>query len=210
MPLKNPSCVNCPTVNCNFENRDFPPFCLSMHATEEQRRHAREEYGDENLRILITATDIEFDGAGRWPRVRETIEFARRMGYTKLGIATCVGLMHESAILAKLLKRSGFEVFSVACKVGLLKKTEMGIPACRTGSRPNLCNPVLQADFLNSHGTELNIVMGLCVGHDIIFSRYSKAGVTTLVTKDRVTGHNPAAALYGADGYFKRMLEIPE
>ena len=37
-----------------------------------------------------------------------------------------------------------------------------------------------------------------CVGHDSLFYRYSDAYVTTLVTKDRVTGNNPAAALYTA------------
>jgi len=32
--------------------------------------------------------------------------------------------------------------------------------------------------------------------------------VTTLVTKDRVTGHNPVAALYGVNSYFHRLLEV--
>lgn len=30
--------------------------------------------------------------------------------------------------------------------------------------------------------------------------------VTTAVTKDRVLGHNPAAALYTAEGYYKKKL----
>jgi uncharacterized metal-binding protein len=30
--------------------------------------------------------------------------------------------------------------------------------------------------------------------------------VTTLITKDRVTGHNPAAALYTSGFYYKRLL----
>ena len=35
------------------------------------------------------------------------------------------------------------------------------------------------------------------MGHDIIFNQYSKAPVSTLIVKDRVTGNNPAAAIYG-------------
>ena len=45
------------------------------------------------------------------------------------------------------------------------------------------CNPVLQAQLLNEAGTELNIVMGLCVGHDSLFYKHAKAVTTTLVVK---------------------------
>ena len=51
------------------------------------------------------------------------------------------------------------------------------------------------------------MVMGLCVGHDSLFYKYSDALVTTLVTKDRVLGHNPVAALYQANAYYKRLLQ---
>ena len=39
---------------------------------------------------------------------------------------------------------------------------------------------------LNKEETDLNILVGLCVGHDSLFYKYSKAPVTTLVVKDRV------------------------
>ena len=70
-----------------------------------------------------------------------------------------------------------------------------------------MCNPIHQAKRLNAEHTDLNIVMGLCVGHDSLFYKYSDALVTTLVTKDRVLGHNPVAALYTANSYYKRLLE---
>jgi len=44
------------------------------------------------------------------------------------------------------------------------------------------------------------------VGHDSMFYKYSDALVTTLVAKDRVTGHSPAAAIYCAEGYFKNRI----
>ena len=50
------------------------------------------------------------------------------------------------------------------------------------------------------------MLVGLCVGHDAIFTRHSKAPVTTFIVKDRVLGHNPAAALYTAKFYYKRVL----
>lgn len=70
-----------------------------------------------------------------------------------------------------------------------------------------MCNPILQAKLLNREGTDLNVVIGLCVGHDSLFYKYSDALCTTLVTKDRVLGHNPAAALYTAKTYYSRLLE---
>ena len=61
--------------------------------------------------------------------------------------------------------------------------------------------------ILNEKDTDLNIVVGLCVGHDSLFYKYSEALCTTLVTKDRVLGHNPVAALYQTESYYKRLLE---
>jgi hypothetical protein len=37
--------------------------------------------------------------------------------------------------------------------------------------------------------------------------RHSDAPVTVLVAKDRVTGHNPAAALYTSHSYYRRLRE---
>ena len=65
-----------------------------------------------------------------------------------------------------------------------------------------------QAELLNREGTQFNVCLGLCVGHDSLFYKYSKALVTTLVAKDRVTGNNPVAAIYCADGYLKNRLEL--
>ena len=77
---------------------------------------------------------------------------------------------------------------------------------CEIGQ--NTCNPVLQAEVLNHEGTELNIVVGLCVGHDSLFYRHSDAPVTTLVAKDRVLANNPAGALYTANTYYSRLEDI--
>lgn len=98
----------------------------------------------------------------------------------------------------------------MACKVGTQKKVDVGIPERCNEIGENMCNPILQAKLLNEAGTELNIVMGLCVGHDSLFYKYSDALVTTGVTKDRVTGHNPVAAIYGADFYFKKRFFPPK
>ena len=94
----------------------------------------------------------------------------------------------------------------VGCKVGELAKDALGIPPEHHGPGHIACNPVLQAELLNQAGTELNIVMGLCVGHDSLFYKHAQGITTTLVTKDRVTGHNPVAALYNAESYYSDLM----
>ena len=86
--------------------------------------------------------------------------------------------------------------------MGSVDKTDVGLDEKNNAVGCKMCNPILQAKLLNEEGTQLNVVVGLCVGHDSLFMKYSDALVTTLVTKDRVTGHNPAAALYNSRSYF--------
>ena len=136
--------------------------------------------------------------------------FAKKINAKKIGIATCVGLLKESRILADILRRHGFEVYGVGCKAGTQKKTSVGIPECCEGVGVNMCNPILQAKLLNKAKTDLNVVVGLCVGHDSLFYKYSEALTTTAVTKDRVLGHNPVAALYTADSYYSKLKKSEE
>jgi len=59
----------------------------------------------------------------------------------------------------------------------------------------------MQAELLNREGTDLNIMVGLCLRHDILFLRHYKAETTPLVGKDHALGHNAVAALYFIQGY---------
>lgn len=148
----------------------------------------------------------------RWTRVEDTIAFARLMRYRRVGIATCIGLLEESRRLAQILEAQGLEPVSVCCKVGSVDKAALGIgdgEKVRPGTFEPACNPIAQAEILNAVGTDLNVIVGLCVGHDALFTKHSRAPVTTLVVKDRVTGHNPAAVLYGQGFYFRRLQKAP-
>ena len=202
------SCVDCGVVNCNLMEKEFPEFCLTTGTvTEEDLTYVREKYREEeNQRSMIAAACVEYEGYCQLTRVQEIMDYAKRMGAKKLGIATCVGLIREARILAKIFRAHGFEVYGAACKVGCIPKHEVGIPMECEELGHNICNPILQAKLLNDAHTDLNVVVGLCVGHDSLFYKYSEALVTTAVTKDRVLGHNPAAALYTAEGYYKKKL----
>jgi len=144
------------------------------------------------------------------PRVQETIEFAHKMGYKKLGLAFCGGLKKEAGILSEILTSQGFEVVSVVCKVGRTPKEFLGLTEeqkINPGSFESMCSPITQACVLNAANTEFNIIFGLCVGHDSLVMRYADALCTVLVAKDRVTGHNPLAALQLYQSYYKKLRE---
>lgn len=199
------SCVDWGVVNCDVQNKSYPPFCLTTHMDETIKNEAMKEYTGENRKVMQTAAKVEYDGYCVWTRVQETIEFMKRMEYHKIGIATCVGLIQETRELTKILRSRGFEVYGIGCKAGAVAKTEFGIDVDCQNIGNNSCNPILQAKLLNAEGTDFNIVMGLCVGHDSMFYKYSDALVTTLVTKDRVTGHNAVAPLHLANGYYAKL-----
>ena len=209
MSEKKFSCIDCGVGNCNKMDGVYPDFCLTTNMDPAVLEDAMSCYaeGSEDRKISQVSASVEHDGYMQWCRVEEIIVFARRMGYKKLGIATCVGLLAESRKLAQILRAHGFEVYGVACKCGTQTKDDMGCnPNCNELG-VNICNPVLQAKILNAEKTDFNIVMGLCVGHDSLFFKHAEAPVTTLVAKDRVLAHNPAAAIYQADFYYKRLKE---
>jgi len=141
-------------------------------------------------------------------RIVEICEFAEKMRYRRLGLAFCLGLAKEAIIVEEIFKDRGFEVVSVLCKAGRTSKDRIGImdeDKIFRGTDESMCNPIYQAKLLNHEKTELNILLGLCVGHDYIFFKYAQAPTTVLAVKDRVTGHNPLAAVYLSDSYYQRI-----
>jgi uncharacterized metal-binding protein len=166
----------------------------------------------EDARVSRAAAEVEGIYYGKLTRIEEIIAFANRIEAKRIGIATCIGLIEETRVFVKILEAHGLESYTVLCKVGSVDKTEVGIPEelkILKGSHESLCNPIFQARIFNAQKTDLNVIVGLCVGHDSLFIKHSDALVTTLITKDRVLAHNPAAALYTAGFYYKRLL-LPE
>jgi uncharacterized metal-binding protein len=213
MPKKEDvTCSECGLLNCYRREKHFPPFCPTENANPEELAKALRRYRGKSgdARIARAAAEIEGTYYGKLTRVEEIMAFANRIGAQRIGIATCIGLIEETRAFAKALRAHGLQPYALLCKVGSADKTAIGIPEelkIRKGSYEAICNPILQARLLNAQKTELNVIVGLCVGHDSLFMKYSKAPVTTLITKDRVLGHNPAAALYTCNFYYRRLLE---
>ena len=92
------TCESCTLAACRFKNEaKYPKYCLTANADQDLVDETitiykeNKELGD----IARISASIEGEFYGRYTRVEETIEFIKRMGYKKIGIATCVGLLGE-------------------------------------------------------------------------------------------------------------------
>jgi uncharacterized metal-binding protein len=144
------------------------------------------------------------------PRILEIAEFAARMDYRRIGLVFCAGLAREGRIVAEFYRSKGFEVVSTICKVGQVPKESIGVAddqKIAIGRHESMCNPISQAMLMNAAKTEFNILLGLCVGHDSLVFKYSQAFCTVLAVKDRVFGHNPLAAVYTLDSYYRYLKQ---
>ena len=123
-------------------------------------------------------------------RLQELIDFAKISGFKKIGVANCKGVQELADRFIALLREQGLEVVSVNCKESGLK----GCSICEDIKGP-CCDPLYQAAVLNEAETEFNINVGLCLGHGLLFQKYSHAEVTTFLVKDFATKHKPIESL---------------
>jgi len=222
--LEIPRCAECKIEKtiCRHEDGNGPGYCPTINYSDvveaSLSKYEKPQIKDFALNATIQEGECYVNREkenphARYavkPRIQETIEFAHKMGYKKLGLAFCGGLKSEAKILSEILKAQGFELASVMCKVGRTPKEFLGIKEAQkinTGEFEAMCSPITQADILNAANTDFNIVFGLCVGHDSLFMRYSDALSTVLIAKDRVTGHNPLAAVNLYKSYYQKLTE---
>ena len=178
-------CAECKTKSCR-EGKD----CFGSAQTDKP------VYQDVDTRkIHRAAAAIEARHYNKVTRIEEILLLARELKVEKIGIAFCVGLESEAEMLSEYYSKD-FEVLSVCCKVGGILKKDMQLEHVEKDREEIMCNPAGQAGLLNKAGSQLNIVCGLCSGHDAIFCKYSQAPVITLIAKDRILAHNPVGAVY--------------
>ncbi|MFC2105912.1 DUF1847 domain-containing protein [Candidatus Bipolaricaulota bacterium] len=212
-------CASCVNVVCSTESSDTGPVNCPTRTKRTVIEAAVGEYAKPEIKAFALQASIqEFECymhlpegvTPRNPRVEEIAQFAGKMGYRKLGIAFCGGLRKEAAVLDAILKNRAFDVVSVCCSVGGVPKETIGIGQDQKIAGPGvwetMCNPIAQAKILNDAETQLNIAVGLCVGHDALFFKYADAPTTVLIAKDRVFGHNPVAALYQSESYYRKLM----
>lgn len=175
---------------------NIPSYCQANKYLEEIETSKDEYARQENVHIYEAACVVGAEKDGFRSRIEEAVRFSKQLKFTKIGFATCTALQYEMDILERLFSQEGFKVFCAACSIGRVSAEDRGLPHLNEYVN-SFCNPIAQAQILNAEGTELNFIVGLCIGHDILFTQASRAPVSTLIVKDRMTGNNPSAALHG-------------
>lgn len=180
----NVDCAGCARYACRKGRVDAAPEACPMHGDFPAFETL---YDDEDARgLAYHAARVEAEGYCQWTRVREIVEVSSRMGYERVGIACCPDTRREAALVGDALAAGGLDVV--------------------LADEADDCDPTGQAAYFAARGTDLNVIAGMCVGHDALFIRHSAAPVTSLIVRDLRLRHNPAAALYLRTGYLKSAL----
>ena len=185
-------CVACLDRVC-LSGSQCPGVVPELHCPTDTHEHTQ---------ILDVATDIAWETERRLCRVAEFVHFCHGMGYEHVGVAFCVELFRETQILTHLLRRY-LRVTPVCCKIGGQRVAE---PQDAPRGAHIACNPLGQAAELNRAGTDVNTIVGVCMGCDLLLARHSLAPVTTLFVKDRSLANNPVGALY-SHYYLTELVE---
>lgn len=220
-----PECAVCPydwsERYCRKEGGKGPKNCPSLRHKALKERSLELLRADPALMNFATQASLQesagYSGREKGyanikpakPRIQEIVEFAKRMEYHRLGMAFCIGLRKEAEVVHKIFTDNGLELVSICCKAGRTPKEAIGLTQADhvdpSQEKETMCNPVLQALLANEHDVELNVLMGLCVGHDSLFIKHAEAPVTVLAVKDRLLGHAPLTAVYQYDAYYRNL-----
>jgi len=201
-------CSYCPKKKCFFGDFTSAPSDCPTLKKVEMLDGAKQKLNEPENQALAQDVARTWKDYGKLTRVEETALYAKLRGYQKLGLAFCAGLAEEAEKFTNFLLNQGFGVVSACCMFGGLSSDDINLPdedKIFPGTRQPMCNPIGQAAMLNDAGCDLNIILGLCVGDDVLFIKHSQAPVTVLAVKDRVLAHNPLGALYTSRHVYTRI-----
>ncbi|NVO02654.1 MAG: DUF1847 domain-containing protein [Bacteroidetes bacterium] len=180
-------CINCNDKICRKQHKSCN---LESFDKGEIISQYQEHSNDE---IVKAAAKLVDDGrAGTLSRIQEIIEFSKTMNYKKLGLAYCYGMEKYAKEIKILFEGNDIALTPISCSVGGIKQSEVNSESC---IHKVSCNPIGQAKQLNAENLDLTMILGICLGHDILLQRNLKMDFTTIVVKDRVYNHNPILAL---------------
>ena len=205
------TCVDCAVNNCEQRGAAHPAFCpTSNFDLSDNPELVQQLANEQNRRIIESAAFSAHVGhREKLSHLEETVVFARKFGARKIGIAACISLAKEARAATKVFRTQGFQVVGAICKIGCVTFGDLDVPPDERGSQAVLCNPLYQAQVLNAEETDLNVVIGLCTGHDALFLKYSQAPCTVLTAKDFKFDHCSIRALRPDDesGDYQRLSQ---
>ena len=148
------------------------------------------------------------------PRILEIVEFAKKMDYRRVALIFCIGLRNEASAGAQVLCKP-WARYDLRCLQGGTGSQggdgagggPEGVAGIfRIHVQPHPPGPTCQS----LRDPSSTCCLGLCVGHDSLVFKYAEAPCTVLAVKDRLLGHNPLAAVYHMEGYYRCLKEPAE
>ncbi len=181
------NCIDCNDKICRKQQNSCERESFDKTETIEQYQESS------NCEIIKAAAHLVDNGkAGKLSRFQEIIEFSKSMNYKKIGLAYCYGMERQAIAIQKIFSENELTILPISCSVGGLKQSEVNVASC---IHKVSCNPLGQAQQLNDENVDFTLVMGICLGHDILLQRNLKMDFTTIVVKDRVHNHSPLKEL---------------
>lgn len=110
------TCAECGRLAC--DTGDAEAYSRNCPSLEPGRDELLAQYKDgEDGRLAHSAALVEGHGYCRLTRIEEIMDFARRSGFSRLGLAFCIGLRREAAVVSRVLRatricRSAFDTGS--------------------------------------------------------------------------------------------------
>ena len=206
------ACVDCKAWACfpdvstaKTGKRESPPYCPA-NVQQDVCEAALAKYSGATKEFARVAALVEnacyaidpSSGSAVLPmitthsRAEEIILFAKVAGYNKLGIVYCTEMQQEASLYTDVLENNGFDVVAICCKAGAIPKEKFGVAEGEklygASSEETACNGVILAELLNADNTDMNVVMGLCVGQDALLYKYADAFSLPFIVADRVYG----------------------
>lgn len=202
------NCAECQAQHCQVRKRDELPEDCPMLDLAAMEQDAAEYRSSENAAFYADSLKSMAQSFGKMPRIIEAVNFCKLRGYRRIGVAYCSGMLRFGRAVSEVFVKNGFEVCAAGCKLGGFSPEEL-VSCPVFPERPKddkkkeraICNPIGQARLLNQKNTEFNVVVGLCVGHDSLFFKYSKAPCTVVVLKDRLFPEQCAPSIQAAQDW---------
>lgn len=107
------NCANCPTHAC---------YTKSVNCTGIDLEEVRQAYSPAELKMMEAAAYVEGTFYSNITRLEEIAEFAKTMGYKKLGLAFCIGLNEEVRYIARYYENKALNVIAFVVKTAALPK----------------------------------------------------------------------------------------
>ena len=179
-------CLTCRTKNCHHRKLGAKTSnCLEMDYAEEIRL---EPSAAELIHKANSATRKAFerrtngDFTLNWLKTFLKDFFGSQ---ATIGVASCFGSIETARTVIEAIESEGMKAALVTCKLGGLTVKNVGGDGVLY-EHPG-CNPVAQAKILNELSVPVVVLVGLCIGHDMIFIKHCKSYVIPFITKMPLT-----------------------